>query len=212
MSDVPENYVPGQYLSFNGHAIFGYARFLEFYRDVVNNAEDGAVFVEVGSFLGQSAAGMGALIKSSGKLISFDAIDRFEISDLSDAPHAKVIADHGGDFLSAFKHNLEQAQVADVVNCVRASSIEAAKIYKDRSISFIMIDASHAYQDVVDDINAWYPKLKLGGIMSGDDLDWHEVKQAVEDCCTNYKTSSSTWWFRKQCKTLAEHRALIKLE
>jgi len=207
MSDVP-----GQYISFNGHAIFGYSRFLEFYRDVVNNAEDGAVFVEVGSFLGQSAAGMGALIRSSGKLIRFDAIDQFEISELSDASHAKVIEDHGGDFLAAFKHNIESAQVADVVNCVKASSIEASKIYKDRSISFIMIDASHSYQDVVDDINAWYPKLKLGGIMSGDDLDWHEVKQAVEDTCKNYKHSSSTWWFRKQCKTLAEHRALIKLE
>lgn len=203
---------PGHYVNVNGHDIFGYSRYIDFYRDVVNNAEDGAHFVEVGSFLGQSAASMGAFISSSGKLIRFDAIDQFEINEVSDAPHAKVIADHGGNFLSAFAYNLEQAQVADVVTIVKARSIEAAKVYKDRSISFIMIDASHSYQDVVDDINAWYPKLKLGGIMSGDDLDWHEVKQAVEETCKNYKTSGSTWWFRKQCKTLAEHRTLTKLE
>lgn len=205
---MADDYVPGHYVAVNGHDIFGYSRYIDLYRDIVNNSEDDAHFVELGSFLGQSAAAMAAFIKASGKRISFDAVDIFELSDFSDSIHYKVIEDHGGDFLAAFKSNLEKARVADAVNIVKATSLEAAAMYEDRSISFIMIDASHKYQDVVDDIEAWYPKLKLGGIMSGDDLDWEEVKKAVTDTCKFYELyQTSTWFFRKQNETLAEHRA-----
>lgn len=202
--------MPGHYVTVNGHDIFGYSRYIDLYRDMVVNAEDGALFVELGSFLGQSTAAMGTFIKSSGKRIKFDAVDIFELTDFSDEPHFKVIEDHGGDFLAAFKNNMEKAQVADAINIVKATSLEAAATYEDRSISFLMIDASHKYEDVVDDINAWFPKLKIGGIMSGDDLDWQEVKRAVEDTCKHYGVyQTSTWFFRKQTETLEQHRALV---
>lgn len=201
--------MPGHYVTVNGHDIFGYSRYIDLYRDMVVNAEDGALFVELGSFLGQSTAAMGTFIKSSGKRIAFHAVDIFELTDFSDEPHFKVIEDHGGDFLAAFKTNMEKAQVADAINIVKATSLEAAATYEDRSISFLMIDASHKYEDVVDDINAWFPKLKMGGIMSGDDLDWQEVKQAVEDTCTHYGVyQTSTWFFKKQTETLEQHRSL----
>lgn len=199
----------GHYIKVNDHDIFGYSRYVDLYREMVINSEDGAHFVELGSFLGQSTAAMGLFIKSSGKRIRFDAVDIFELTDFSDEPHFKVIEEHGGDFLAAFKHNLEKAQVLDVVTVVKSTSLEAAATYPDRSISFIMIDASHKYGDVVDDINAWFPKLKLGGVMSGDDVDWEEVKQAVDDTCKHYTVhGNSTWYFRKQTQTLEEHRNL----
>lgn len=201
--------MPGHYVTVNGHDIFGYSRYIDLYRDMVVNAEDGALFVELGSFLGQSTAAMGTFIKSSGKRIAFDAVDIFELTDFSDEPHFKVIEDHGGDFLAAFKTNMEKAQVADAINIVKATSLEAAATYEDRSISFLMIDASHTYEDVIDDINAWFPKLKFGGIMSGDDLDWPDVKRAVEDTCKHYGVyQTSTWFFKKQTETLEQHRSL----
>jgi predicted O-methyltransferase YrrM len=201
--------MPGHYIEVNGHNIFGYSRYINLYRDIVTNSEDDAHFVELGSFLGQSTAAMGYFIKASGKRIRFDAVDIFELTDFSDEPHFKVIEDHGGDFLAAFKTNLEKAQVEETVTIIKATSLEAAAQYPDRSISFIMIDASHKYQDVIDDIEAWYPKLKLGGIISGDDLDWEEVKRAVDDTCKYYGVyERSTWFFRKQTETLAEHRDL----
>lgn len=201
--------MPGHYITVNGHNIFGYSRYINFYHNIVMNAEDDALFVELGSFLGQSTAAMAAYIKGSGKRIQFDAVDIFELTDFSDEPHFQVIADHGGDFLAAFKHNLEEAQVSDAVTIVKATSLEAAEKYADRSISFLMIDASHKYDDVVDDIRAWFPKLKMGGIMSGDDLDWPEVKQAVEDTLKHYGVyEHSTWYLRKQTETIEQHHAL----
>jgi predicted O-methyltransferase YrrM len=201
----------GFVVSINGHSIYGYSRYLNFYSEIVTNSSDGSLFVEVGSFLGQSTAAMGKFIKESGKRIDFHAVDIFELSDFSDEPHYKVINDHGGNFYEIFLSNLEKAQVKDYVNPVKASSLEAAAQYDDRSIDFLMIDASHSYVDVVEDIQAWYPKIKLGGIISGDDYDFEEVARAVADTCgTSIKIyPRTTWWFRKQHLLLEDQKNFI---
>ena len=198
----------GFVVSINDHSIYGYSRYINFYRDIVMNSKDGDLFVEVGSFLGQSTAAMGKFIKDSGKRIDFHAVDIFELSDFSDEPHYQVIRDHGGDFYKVFQDNLEKAQVRDYVNPVKATSLEAASHYEDRSIDFLMIDASHAYADVVDDIEAWYPKIKLGGIISGDDYDFEEVAKAVADTCGSaiLVYPNTTWWFRKQFLNLSDQK------
>jgi len=68
-------------------------------------------------------------------------------------------------------------------------SVEATKRFKDKSVDFVYIDANHAYKYVKEDILAWTPKVKKGGIIGGHDLDWEDpekkgefaVKKAVEE-------------------------------
>lgn len=58
---------------------------------------------------------------------------------------------------------------------IRAASVDAAKIFPDHSLDFVYIDANHAYDYVVEDINAWAPKVKPGGYLCGHDyiaMDW----------------------------------------
>lgn len=195
-------------VAIKGHNIYGYSRYIHFYREIVANARDGDLFVEVGSFLGQSTAAMGAYIQSAGKRIDFHAVDIFELSEFSDEPHYKVIEERGGDFYGIFEENLRRADVREFINPVKATSLEAASQYADRSIDFLMIDASHAYADVVDDIIAWYPKIKIGGTISGDDYDFEEVYKAVQDTCgTNVSVfPNTTWWFKKQFASLEDHK------
>lgn len=201
----------GHYIKVNEHSIFGYSRYISFYNEAVKLAEDGAVFVEIGSFLGQSTAALAQLIKNSNKQIKLYAVDLFELSEFSDEPHEQVIKDHGGDFYAAFIRNLEQANVLKYITPIKATSLEAATQFEDRSISFLMIDASHKYADVVADIEAWFPKVRLGGIIAGDDYDWGSVKSAVIDSVKNFETyDKSTWFFKKQTLTLEHHRSLNK--
>jgi hypothetical protein len=56
-------------------------------------------------------------------------------------------------------------------NCelIRDWSTEAAKRFDDRSIDFVFIDANHRLEDVINDIVAWEPKVRPGGIVSGHD-------------------------------------------
>ena len=51
----------------------------------------------------------------------------------------------------------------------RMLTTEAADLVPDGSISFIYVDASHQYTDVLADVTSWWPKLRLGGVIAGDD-------------------------------------------
>jgi predicted O-methyltransferase YrrM len=67
-----------------------------------------------------------------------------------------------------------------LINPIQKPSIEAASDYEAESLDFVYIDASHDYDNVVKDINAWYPKIKPSGILAGDDYGWSGVERAVK--------------------------------
>jgi hypothetical protein len=54
-------------------------------------------------------------------------------------------------------------------NLVKAFSVDAAKTFPDESLDFIYIDGNHEYKFVAEDLNAWYKKIRLGGIIAGHD-------------------------------------------
>ena len=67
---------------------------------------------------------------------------------------------------------------------IRAKSEIAADIFPDNSLDFVYIDANHAYQYVVQDINLWYPKVKPGGFICGHDyidIQWDQDPNFAEN-------------------------------
>ena len=44
-----------------------------------------------------------------------------------------------------------------------------AKTYPDAYFDCIYVDARHDWKGVYEDLKAWWPKLKVGGIMAGHD-------------------------------------------
>jgi hypothetical protein len=83
------------------------------------------------------------------------------------------------------------------VKIVRNYSYEGSLQFKDGFFDFIYIDAAHDYDSVVEDLEAWWPKLKDGGIFSGHDYFpdtriWRgkacEVYRAVNEFAVNKNT------------------------
>lgn len=59
-------------------------------------------------------------------------------------------------------------------------SREASCGVRDESLDFVYIDGNHKFECVADDINAWFPKVRTGGIVSGHDYSMESVRDAVD--------------------------------
>jgi predicted O-methyltransferase YrrM len=63
---------------------------------------------------------------------------------------------------------------------IRARTHEAVTRFPDEYFDFVYIDASHRYEDVRQDIEDWWPKVKTGGMLAGHDY-LNQVKRAVNE-------------------------------
>ncbi len=52
---------------------------------------------------------------------------------------------------------------------MREMSMEAVKKFRDGSLDFVFIDSNHAFDYVMQDLIEWSKKVRVGGIVSGDD-------------------------------------------
>ena len=52
---------------------------------------------------------------------------------------------------------------------IQGKSPDMSDMFNDDSLDFVFVDGDHSYEGCKADIEAWWPKLKKGGIMSGDD-------------------------------------------
>lgn len=91
------------------------------------------------------------------------------------------------------------------VEIIKDFSLNAVKNVKNNSLDFVYIDANHIYKYVYQDIESWFPKVKIGGIIAGHDVfNGPEVFEAVKDfCCENkiiFKIELPDWWFFKEPK------------
>lgn len=77
-------------------------------------------------------------------------------------------------------------------------SVNAAARFADRSLDLAFVDGDHRTPAVVRDIEAWLPKVKPGGLLAGDDIEWDGVRAAVRHVFgDSYQSRSSVWWVQK---------------
>ena len=64
----------------------------------------------------------------------------------------------------------------------RTTSKWAAHVAENKSQDFVFIDANHNYDDVLNDIGWWLPKIKRGGLICGHDYGgaYRGVAKAVD--------------------------------
>lgn len=179
-------------------SIHGWFTYDYLYKEQVERAKDGARFVEVGSYLGRSAAYMAVEIANSGKNIEFFAVDIWDDPESrhADAWRSAEERNIANSTFSVFQSNIEPAK--HIIQPIRKTSVAAAADFDDGSLDFVFIDAGHDYENVRADICAWLPKLKPGGILAGHDMDnlpnWPQVRTAVEGALPFGNVSCRPGW------------------
>lgn len=181
----------------------GWASFGDLYVAMVQRAPQKAKFVEVGSWLGRSAALMAVEIVNSGKDIAFSCVDPWEDGgpDLRNTPYFTELKHPVYD---TFLNNIES--VRHVITPMRMTSLAAVERFADGSLDFVMLDGDHSFEAVRADIDAWLPKIRKGGVIAGDDYLWPGVKLASDDTFEHklhavikkqhkdYKQTVAYWW------------------
>lgn len=81
------------------------------------------------------------------------------------------------------------------VSIRRKDSVEAAYDVADGCLDFVFIDADHSREGCLADINAWTPKVRMGGMVSGHDYNdkWPGVIEAVNETGPVLVMSDSVW-------------------
>jgi len=165
-----------------GRNIPGFFTFPHLYSHMVKMYPSGSHFVEVGSWFGRSTVFMAVEIVNSGKHIRLDAVDTWESDWVPETSLSAGTLEYEAmmkkhNVFDEFLKNIES--VKHIVNPIRLESVKAAELYKDESLEFVFIDASHIYEHVFNDIRAWFPKVKQGGHIAGHDYQGFDVRRAV---------------------------------
>jgi hypothetical protein len=147
----------------------------ELYSMMVKIFPEKSHFVEVGSWKGMSSTFMAVEIINSEKDIKFDCVDLFEYVESQN----DISKDMCENLYDIFLKNIEP--VKHIINPIKDYSLKASKLYENESVDFIFIGASHDYDNVIKDLYAWFPKLKIGGIIAGHDYGCEGVNKAVNE-------------------------------
>ena len=117
-------------------------------------------------------------------LVGYHLVDPWEHGYQCGSCGGPNMADEKWD---ALYHAACKRAVTDLtLKVYRMKSLEAAKMFKDRSVCAVYIDADHTYESATEDITAWLPKIRSGGAIMGHDYSggWKEVVRAVDDFFT----------------------------
>ena len=190
---------PGWQADFSYQRIPGWFTCPKLYEQAISEAKEGDMLVEVGVWLGRSTAFLGAKATAHGKRIRLLVVDSFKVipEGLHMVPDVAAVS---GSVRTVFERNMRLVGVRESLEISEASSADTAKHLPDCSCPFVFIDADHGYERVREDIRAWRPKVRPGGILAGHDCyTYASVYNAVRDELGNhFTTSEENIWFHRR--------------
>jgi len=149
------------------------------------------VFVEVGTHKGDFAADIMRYC-SPAKLYCVDPYQSYE--GFKDAHNLEAL----DDVFESAKNRV--SAYGDKVEFLRMYSKPASERFADKSLDFTYIDGNHSYRYVLEDLEAWFPKVKEGGMLCGDDAidtvvdaERNEEGDIVQVWTRNEKGEPASW-------------------
>ena len=160
-------------------------------------------YAEVGVWKGLSICQLCFFLMNTKKEFELYAIDHWEGSSSED--DTTNIEAKEKDIYSIYDNNMKIMGTREYIKDIKGDSSASASCFQDEYLDFVFIDADHEYENVKNDIESWYPKVRSGGIIGGHDLGtFSGVSRAVFPFFTKKKLTihqaginGTSWYVHK---------------
>ena len=183
----------------------------ELSKEFLRELKDDSIAVEIGVHGGFSLLKTFDIIDGKNiKLFGIDCWDDIEKIGINGLPNSFFTGDSLEKFLDLHRYNkknldiiLEAYDLKKQITLIKGFSYDPKIIekFKNASISYLYIDGDHSYSGCYNDLKNWYPKMKKGGLIIGDDGNLNTIKEAVKDFCRieniQYTENDNKFYFVK---------------
>ncbi len=169
---------------------------LEWLEGTIQILPSNALVVELGAWKGRST---GILFTTKGKDMTVVTVDTWlGQPDLRLNAHSEVL---NNDIFLDFLKSMHLLGINPLwykkdmpAGCyyLRMESTLAPYLFNDNSVDMIFIDSDHTRFG--EDIDAWMPKVKSGGVISGHDYGWGGDKETIDTRVFVEGTVESLWY------------------
>jgi hypothetical protein len=129
---------------------------------------EGMVVLEVGSWVGNgSTRVIVETIRDVGGTLY--CVDTWAGSD--NVSHHREYRDRCHTMFTVFFDNVRKYNGHNIVRPLVMPSIDASRIFADGLFDLVFIDGNHGYSHAKQDVLAWLPKVKGGGVLCGHDCE-----------------------------------------
>lgn len=130
---------------------------------VLDSFPAGGCWVELGAWTGKSTAYCVVELLQREKFGKFYCVDTWDGGiELAEQDIIK-----SKSLQQVFERNV--APVLDLIVPIKSLSWDGAQQFDNDSVDFCYVDAGHTYDCVIQDLHAWWPKIRPGGRFGGDD-------------------------------------------
>jgi len=93
--------------------------------------------------------------------------------------------------------HIQHYGLGDHAAILRTPSACAASLFESQSLDYVHIDGNHSVTRSFQDAITWYDRLRVGGYLIFDDVNWDTTQDAVrylDGICETVFKSSPDWW------------------
>ncbi len=101
------------------------------------------------------------------------------VASLPERMYGGSVAKSQSDMDAIMASVVKQFAGSPAVRVHRSTSLEVAKSFADSHFDWVYIDGDHSYAAVLADLDAWFPKLKVGGKIVLDDYTWQDESRSL---------------------------------
>ena len=156
-------------------------------------------FLELGTYKGNSICYLADKISDYGDL---DEIEIYTIDTFNPTSTSSNTWKQESDLKEMCYSNIEKLGMTDIIDVMEGTGHQWVTLFEDEYFDFVFIDADHKYESVKQDIDDWYPKVRVGGILAGHDYaqTQHGIRKAVDDRFGNKIDTFQTHPMLKKCQ------------